>query len=521
MDGNPQHEPAPTAEPPAAPRSPEALNGSAAAFLHHYQQLFAFLPDGFLLTDLSGNILEANHMALRLLRQPREFVVGKPLPFLVAHPQRFYFYTLLNNLRTGARAEPVWETCLRPPGQERDVPVEMTISYLSDDEGRLTHLLWGVRDVSARKDIEQRLRAEHQLVEGLVTTAKVIFLLLDPEGHILRHNAYLEDLSGLDAAELRGRVWWDCLLPAEARAPAQSWFRQAFVGTHKAYTVQPLLTAAGDRRTVAWYGAELAATPDAGATVLLVGHDVTELHAAQQQALQAERLAAIGKMAAAIAHDGRNAIQRTHACLERLSWKIPDRPEALELVARAQKAQDDLLRLFEDVRSFAAPIRLEAGWCNVAEVWREAWARLTTAHPDRSARLDEQLGETDLFCWVDRFRLGQVLYNILDNALAAGPDQVVITVTTQEASLAGRPAVLVIVRDNGPGLNAEQRQHIFEPFYTTKVKGTGLGMAIAKRIIDAYGGQITVGPGGPGAELLIILPRSGSHGSLPADHHRG
>jgi signal transduction histidine kinase len=64
------------------------------------------------------------------------------------------------------------------------------------------------------------------------------------------------------------------------------------------------------------------------------------------------------------------------------------------------------------------------------------------------------------------------------------------------------------VRDNGPGLNPEQRRRIFDPFFTTKTKGTGLGMAIAKRIVEAHGGQITVGSGsGNGAEILIILPR--------------
>ena len=71
----------------------------------------------------------------------------------------------------------------------------------------------------------------------------------------------------------------------------------------------------------------------------------------------------------------------------------------------------------------------------------------------------------------------------------------------------------VTVRDNGPGLNEEQRQKIFEPFYTTKSKGTGLGMAIAKRIMEAHGGDICVGSGDhAGAEFVLALPRSMSAG---------
>ena len=77
--------------------------------------------------------------------------------------------------------------------------------------------------------------------------------------------------------------------------------------------------------------------------------------------------------------------------------------------------------------------------------------------------------------------------------------------------LASCEATVVSVQDNGPGLNAEQRQRIFDPFYMTKTKGTGLGMAIAKRIVEAHGGSLTVGAAQDGgAELLITLPRHSS-----------
>jgi two-component system, LuxR family, sensor kinase FixL len=113
-------------------------------------------------------------------------------------------------------------------------------------------------------------------------------------------------------------------------------------------------------------------------------------------------------------------------------------------------------------------------------------------------------------CAIDSFRLEQVFRNILDNSLAACRDPVRITVRCTPAELAGHPALRIAVRDNGPGLNKEQAQRIFEPFYTTKTKGTGLGMAIAKRIIEAHAGRIAIGSAGhPGAEIVITLPREG------------
>jgi signal transduction histidine kinase len=235
-----------------------------------------------------------------------------------------------------------------------------------------------------------------------------------------------------------------------------------------------------------------------------------ELQAAQQQALQAERLAAIGQTVAGLAHEGRNALQRSHGCLERLGWKLQGRPDELDLIARAQNAQDDLIRLFEDVQGYAAPVRLDRTLCDLVEVWQGVWVQLAPLRGGRDVRLYEEVrAGDDLHCYADPFRLGQVFRNILENALTACADPVRIEVKGSEVTLAGDPAVRVAVRDNGPGLNDEQRHSIFEPFYTTKVKGTGLGMAIAKRIVEAHGGRIAVGESpGAGAEIVITLPRS-------------
>jgi signal transduction histidine kinase len=233
-----------------------------------------------------------------------------------------------------------------------------------------------------------------------------------------------------------------------------------------------------------------------------------ELKHAQEQALQSERLAAIGQMMAGLAHESGNALARSKACLEMLAWEVEDKPEALELIDRIQKAQNHLKHLYEEVRGYAAPIKLHREVWDLSGIWRQAWENLAVSRQGRDASLREETGGLDLRCAVDQFRLEQVFRNILENALAACADPVRIEVHCSEASLDRQPAVRVAVRDNGPGLNAEQRQRIFDPFFTTKTKGTGLGMAIAQRIVEAHGGRIAVGPGsGGGAEILILLPR--------------
>jgi signal transduction histidine kinase len=236
--------------------------------------------------------------------------------------------------------------------------------------------------------------------------------------------------------------------------------------------------------------------------------DITERKRAQERALQTERLAAIGQMMTGLAHESGNALARSQACLEMLQWEVQDRPEALELITRVQKAQDHLRQLYEEVRGYAAPVKLEREVWDLGGIWRQAWDNLHVRREGRDAALREEVARVDLHCAVDQFRLEQVFRNILENALAACADPVRITVRGSDAELAGRPAVRLSIQDNGPGLTPEQRQRIFEPFFTTKTKGTGLGMAIAKRLIDSHGGQISVGPAlGGGAEILITLPR--------------
>lgn len=236
--------------------------------------------------------------------------------------------------------------------------------------------------------------------------------------------------------------------------------------------------------------------------------DVTERKRMQERALQTERLAAIGQMVAGLAHESGNALARSRACLEMLSWEVEDRPEAREMIVSIQKAQDHLKQLYEDVRGYAAPIKLEREPWDLSIVWRQAWDNLSVMRQGREAALCEKTAGRDLTCSIDPFRLGQVFRNILENSLAACPDPVRVEIGISEVELDGRPALLVSVRDNGPGLTAEQRLRIFEPFFTTKIKGTGLGMAIAKRIVEAHGGRITVGEGSlAGAEIQITLPR--------------
>jgi two-component system sensor kinase FixL len=342
---------------------------------------------------------------------------------------------------------------------------------------------------------------------GLVETAECMIVILRPDYAITYFSPFAERLTGYSATEVRGRDYLSLFLPEVDRRRVADEFARALAGSSTPGFENPVVCRDGSRRWVAWNARPLADYEGAPA-LLKVGQDITYVKQDQERALQAERLAAIGQMVAGLAHESRNALQRAQACLEMLALALHDRPEALDLIARIQNAQDHLHHLYEDVRGYAAPITLESRSCDSGKVWREVWAHLERVRRDKGAHLREQTEGMDLHCWADPFRLGQVFHNVLDNALAAGQAPVEIEIRAEAAELHGRPALRVAVRDNGPGLDPEQRQRIFEPFYTTKARGTGLGLAIVERIVEAHGGRITLGEAGaPGAEFLITLPR--------------
>ena len=176
------------------------------------------------------------------------------------------------------------------------------------------------------------------------------------------------------------------------------------------------------------------------------------------------------------------------------------------LVRGVQDALSELQRLYEEVRNYAAPLRLELIDCRLRDLCQETWDNLEDRHESHRVRFRLECTEPYPRCRCDAQRIQQVVRNILENALAVSPDGGQIAVSCEETQLRGLPAVRLRIRDDGPGLSEEQSARIFEPFFTTKTKGTGLGMAIAKRIVEAHGGEIAIGSPPVGAEIVVTLP---------------
>ena len=229
----------------------------------------------------------------------------------------------------------------------------------------------------------------------------------------------------------------------------------------------------------------------------------------EDRLIRSERLAAIGQMIAMLTHESGNLLGRGNAYLDMLQSEVEDRPAAIELINKVQRSHADLQRLHEEVRNYAAPIELDCERWNLATIWRQTWRNVTAeVISGKPPELVERIGDVDLTCECDAFRLDQVFRNLFDNAVAACPAMATIEICCDSADLLGRPAIRIAVRDNGKGLTPAEAERVFAPFYTTKPKGTGLGLAIVARIVEAHGGAVAVrSRPGEGAEFVVTLPR--------------
>ena len=357
---------------------------------------------------------------------------------------------------------------------------------------------------------QEATRKERDFNESLVETASSIILLLDTEARILYFNRSTTDCLGYRLGEVAGQDWFETCVPEPERQRARRSFRQSVEDGAARQSQFSVLTREGKVLQFSWSSKPMRDADLQVAQLLYVGQDITSLLEAQQRLVATERLAAIGQTIAAVSHETRNELHSLKLGLEMLSATLTD-PNVQQILEHMQNSYARLHRLLEDVRHFAGPLHLERSAMPLNAVWQKAWSSLALARQERDVELQETLRCPHLQCSVDGLRIEQVFRNLFENAIAACSDPVWIEVSASTRLEDGKQFLQISVRDNGPGLSPEAKKKVFEPFFTTKQSGTGLGMAISKRILEAHGGDLSLGDHhGGGAQFILHLPLSES-----------
>lgn len=256
--------------------------------------------------------------------------------------------------------------------------------------------------------------------------------------------------------------------------------------------------------------------------------DLTRVEQIEERERLRDRLATLGEMAAAIAHEVKNPLASIEVMAGVLRRQLSDRPEAMETLGDIIKESKMANAIVVEVLEFVRPIRLQVEHVAVREVILDAIQGLDQGRHLVHVHVDEDVP----LLTADPNQLRQLFTNLITNALEAmevteGDRRVDIRASQvpedAEPGSAGQPLpaqVRIEVKDNGPGISEDDLERIFSPFFTTKPQGTGLGLSIVRKVVDAHDGIIdaTSAPG-RGTTFRVTLPVVPAPGYLTEHLH--
>jgi signal transduction histidine kinase len=235
---------------------------------------------------------------------------------------------------------------------------------------------------------------------------------------------------------------------------------------------------------------------------------VEEAHAslreARERLVHGERLAAIGAMAANLAHELKNPIVTIGGFAGRLVKGLPGDSREYQYADIIVKEIGRLERMLADILMFSRKPTICYNICDVGEILVECFASCATTLEDQGITLDRSFEGGSWTTLGDAYQLKQVFLNLVLNACEAMPDGGILHVLLRKVSL-DKSCILVSIQDSGGGIPPDLLPKIFNPFFTTKPKGTGLGLAIVNRILQNHGGSIEASNEGNGAMFTVTL----------------
>ena len=492
------------------------------------------LTDAVLLVDAAGVIVQANAAAARLFDYPGDDLVGQPVEVLVPaslrprHGRLRALYATAPSPRPMGASLPL--TARRRDGAE--IAVDITLSPV--DAGGAPMVIAVVRDLTARLEAERR-RAELMARVARATwewgaaadALPMLVCLADLAGRIVRVNHTLTRWGlGLED-EVQGRGLADVMAPLGASV---SGALRELVAEPERGAERVVETDDGSARRLKISVAPAPPTDAECPCLAVLVEDVTVWHRAQQDRLRLEnelanarRLDALGKLAGGFAHDLNNMLVALTVSADLLEQELPAAGVQQELLADMRMASERAGALARRLlafgrRQFMQPVRLDLN-----QVVLEQTRLLRRLLPEH-LRLELVATASPLCVLVDRSQVEQVLLNMVVNARDAMSRGGVVRVETGVVEDRDVPAhalpsevagprrkawALILVADEGVGISAEVQRRLFEPFFSTKPDGHGLGLSTVYGIVQQSGGRIHVcSEEGVGSTFRVFLPLS-------------
>jgi PAS domain S-box-containing protein len=478
------------------------------------QQVIASAQEGIIVLDGDGRYVVWNTYMAQLTGHTVENVLGKRAQEVLPALDEAGFESLFQRVLAGE--------ALTMPDQPFDLPENgarqwyaARLAPLRNAHGDVTGVIGTIQDITARRQMEAALRASEARYRRLVERAADIIYETDPTGRFTYFNRAATKLLGFSAQELLGTRYSELVHP-DYRASIEAFYRRQFhEKTPSTYYEFPALARDGH---VVWLGQNVDMVIENGRLIrhLALARDitertrVTERRRRQRAAMEnLQQVTVAAQTTAALAHELNQPLNAvcsySEAALRMLGSGNPQ-PDLLrhalessvQQSQRAGKVMRDLLVFLARDHLPATAIDLNGVVRRVlADMDEEAKANAITIALDLCADLRPVLSH--------RLHIEKVLVNLLRNGFESirGHDRTrgAITVTTARR----RECALVTVHDSGPGLTDTQVSAIFQPFYTTRKDGVGMGLTVSQALIGAHGGRLWA-EAGAGGTFHFTLP---------------
>lgn len=466
------------------------------------QSIFDSAVDGIIVIDAKGLIKAFNPAAERLFGYPAEEVLGQNVKLLMPSPDHEqHDRYLANYLETGVPR--IIGTGREVRGKRKDgstFPLHLSVGQMDiDGQPAFTGIL---HDLSRRVAIEEALRKSEERLRSIVESAVDAIIVIDERGAIQAFNPSAERMFGYPVSAVLGRNV-HMLMPSPDRERHDEYLRHYLTtGEQKIIGIGREVTAL--RKDGSTFPVHLSVgemtSEDGKRSFTGILHDLSDRVVLEQRLAEQKSLAKLGEMAAVVAHEVKNPIAGIRGALQVITSRMPpeqrDRTILVDIITRL----DALNRIVQDMLMFSRPRALRREPIPLGLLLRDT-ASLIERDPTMLHLEISVSGAADIVG--DREMLQIVFQNILMNAAQAMDGQGRIDVTI--AGLDGR--CRIAVADRGPGMPDDTRKKAFDAFFTTKHRGTGLGLPIAKRVIEAHGGTIHIDvPPSGGTTISVELP---------------
>jgi two-component system sensor kinase FixL len=456
--------------------------------------------DAIVVEDLNGTIRSWNRSAERIYGYSADEIVGRSIALLVPVDRRDEQAAILERIRAGERVTHLETVRLAKDGRLLDVL--LSVWPILDVTGRVSGATKVMRDIRDRKHDLQTIRDSEARLRSLVDSAVDGIVVIDAHGRIESFNRSAERLFGYSAAEVLGQNV-SVLMPAPYAQEHDQYVRRYLTtGTAKIIGIGREVTGLkkdGTTFPVHLSVGEMSIAGDRKFTGIL--HDLTARVRMEEQLREQAALARLGQMAAVIAHEVKNPLAAVRGAIQVIAKRLPAGSRETSVMADVITRIDALNELVKDLLLFArppqpkpVPVDLLSLLAGTASLLRQ-----DTAHRDVAVTVSGAAPPV----MADPELLKIVFLNLLLNSAQAMGGRGEIFVTIETAGDVCRIAVV----DHGPGIPPDVREKLFTPFFTTKSRGTGLGLSTVKRLVDAHQGSLEVAcPPEGGTVITVRLP---------------